>query len=61
METALRLVGDDVAQATEMLLNNQGVIPVELHSPSAPSSSSEEASTSSEDVTGQDRLSVYGL
>ncbi|XP_060778402.1 NEDD8 ultimate buster 1 [Neoarius graeffei] len=51
VETALRLVGDDVAQATEMLLNNQGVIPVELHSPSAPSSSSEEASTSSEDVT----------
>ncbi|XP_053491150.1 NEDD8 ultimate buster 1 [Ictalurus furcatus] len=51
VEVALRLVGDDVAQAAQLLLDNQGVIPSELHSPSAPSSSSEEPSTSSEDST----------
>ncbi|KAB5586470.1 hypothetical protein PHYPO_G00002040 [Pangasianodon hypophthalmus] len=49
VEAALGLVGDDVAQATQLLLDNQGVIPSELRSPSAPSSSSEEPSTSSED------------
>lgn len=55
MELALSLVGDDVAQATQLLLDNQGVIPLELRSPSAPSSSSEEPSTSSDDLTGEDR------
>lgn len=54
MEAALTLVGDDVAEATQLLLDNQGVIPSELRSPSAPSSSSEEPSTSSEDMTGVD-------
>lgn len=61
MEAALRLVGDDVAQAAQILLNNQGDSPSELRSPSAPSSSSEEPSTSSEDVAGQDHLSIYVL
>lgn len=61
MEAALTMVGDDVAQATQLLLDNQGVIPSELRSPSAPSSSSEEPSTSSEDLTGQDHLSIFQL
>ncbi|KAK3571631.1 hypothetical protein QTP86_015367 [Hemibagrus guttatus] len=51
VEMALSLVGDDVAQATQLLLDNQGVIPSELRSPSAPSSLSEEPSTSSDDLT----------
>lgn len=38
VEAALRLVGDDVAQATQMLLDSQGLIPPELLSPSPPSS-----------------------
>ncbi|XP_062848139.1 NEDD8 ultimate buster 1-like [Trichomycterus rosablanca] len=44
-EAALSLVGDDVRQATELLMENQGVIPPELRPPS----SSDEPSTSSED------------
>ncbi|XP_058252051.1 NEDD8 ultimate buster 1 isoform X2 [Hemibagrus wyckioides] len=51
VELALSLVGDDEAQATQLLIDNQGVIPSELRSPSAPSSSSEEPSTSSDDLT----------
>ncbi|KAF4087874.1 hypothetical protein AMELA_G00076350 [Ameiurus melas] len=44
----VRLAG---GQASPLLLDNQGVIPSELRSPSAPSSSSEDPSTSSEDST----------
>ncbi|TSK16088.1 NEDD8 ultimate buster 1 [Bagarius yarrelli] len=51
VELALRLMGDDIAQATQLLLDNRGVIPSELRSPSASSSSSEEPSTSSDDLT----------
>ncbi|XP_017334386.1 NEDD8 ultimate buster 1 [Ictalurus punctatus] len=47
----VRLMGDDVAQATPLLLDNQGVIPSELRYASAPSSLSEEPTTSSEDST----------
>ncbi|XP_016414043.1 NEDD8 ultimate buster 1-like [Sinocyclocheilus rhinocerous] len=47
-DSALRLMGDDLAQATQMLLDNQGVVPPDLLSPSPPSSSSEEPSTSSD-------------
>uniref|UniRef100_A0A672MNR8 UBA domain-containing protein n=1 Tax=Sinocyclocheilus grahami TaxID=75366 RepID=A0A672MNR8_SINGR len=47
-DSALRLMGEDLAQATQMLLDNQGVVPPELLSPSPPSSSSEEPSTSSD-------------
>lgn len=46
--SALRIMGDDLAQATQMLLDNQGVVPPDLLSPSPPSSSSEEPSTSSD-------------
>ncbi|KAM9488381.1 NEDD8 ultimate buster 1 isoform 1-T3 [Clarias gariepinus] len=49
VEEALRLMGDDISQATQLLLDYQGVIPAELRSPSQ-SSSSEEPSTSSEDT-----------
>lgn len=51
VELALSLMGDDLAQATQLLLDNHGVIPSELRSPSASSSSSEEPSTSSDDLT----------
>ncbi|KAI2644225.1 NEDD8 ultimate buster 1 [Labeo rohita] len=54
-DSALRIMGDDVVQATQMLLDNQGVVPPDLLSPSPPSSSSEEPSTSS-DSTGSSRL-----
>uniref|UniRef100_A0A673G4Z6 Negative regulator of ubiquitin-like proteins 1 n=1 Tax=Sinocyclocheilus rhinocerous TaxID=307959 RepID=A0A673G4Z6_9TELE len=54
-DSALRLMGDDLAQATQMLLDNQGVVPPDLLSPSPPSSSSEEPSTSS-DSTAWSRL-----
>ncbi|XP_073686976.1 NEDD8 ultimate buster 1 [Garra rufa] len=56
-DSALRIMGDDVAQATQMLLDNQGVLPPDLLSPSPPSSSSEEPSTSS-DSTGSSRQDV---
>lgn len=52
-ETALRLMGGDVQSATQLLLDNQGVLPTELLSESTPptstssSPSSEEPSTSS--------------
>ncbi|KAL6488990.1 hypothetical protein MHYP_G00027310 [Metynnis hypsauchen] len=52
VEAALRLVGDDVAQATQILLDNQGQVPPELLSPSPPSSSSEEPSTSDSTASG---------
>ncbi|XP_067233808.1 NEDD8 ultimate buster 1 [Chanodichthys erythropterus] len=47
-DSALRLMGDDLEQATQMLLDHQGAVPPELLSPSPPSSSSEEPSTSSD-------------
>ncbi|XP_071270464.1 NEDD8 ultimate buster 1-like isoform X1 [Salvelinus alpinus] len=47
-EAALKLTGGDVQGATQLLLDNQGVLPPELLSPSPPSSLSEEPSTSSE-------------
>ncbi|KAM6953451.1 NEDD8 ultimate buster 1 [Aplochiton taeniatus] len=47
-ESALRLTGGDVQSATQLLLDNQGVLPPELLSPSPPSPLSEEPSTSSE-------------
>ncbi|XP_056119605.1 NEDD8 ultimate buster 1 [Rhinichthys klamathensis goyatoka] len=46
-DSALRLMGDDLESATQMLLDHQGVVPPDLLSPSPPSSSSEEPSTSS--------------
>ncbi|MEQ2303108.1 hypothetical protein AMECASPLE_013336 [Ameca splendens] len=49
-EAALRLTGDDVQSATQLLLDNQGVLSPDLMSPpstSSPSPSSEDASTSS--------------
>lgn len=56
-DAALRIMGDDLAQATQMLLDNQGVVPPELLSPSPPSSSSEEPSTSSDSTaSGSSRL-----
>lgn len=61
MEAALTLVGDDVAHAAQLLLDHQGVIPSELRSPSAPSSSSEEPSTSSDDVTGLNHVDIFGM
>uniref|UniRef100_A0A671NI83 NEDD8 ultimate buster 1-like n=1 Tax=Sinocyclocheilus anshuiensis TaxID=1608454 RepID=A0A671NI83_9TELE len=51
-DSALSIMGEDLAQATQMLLDNQGVVPPDLLSPSPPSSSSEEPSTSS-DSTGE--------
>ncbi|GAA6090945.1 NEDD8 ultimate buster 1 [Tachysurus ichikawai] len=55
VKAALNLVGDDVAQAIQLLIDNQGVIPSELRTPSSPSSSPssspEEPSTSSDDLT----------
>ncbi|KAJ8010626.1 hypothetical protein DPEC_G00077030 [Dallia pectoralis] len=45
-EAALRLTGGDLQGATQLLLDNQGVLPPELLSPSPPSSLSEEPSTS---------------
>ncbi|XP_077075342.1 NEDD8 ultimate buster 1 isoform X2 [Siphateles boraxobius] len=45
-DSALRLMGDDLQLATQMLLDHQGVVPPDLLSPSPPSSSSEEPSTS---------------
>ncbi|KAI5106506.1 NEDD8 ultimate buster 1 isoform X2 [Silurus meridionalis] len=55
VEVALSLVEDDQAQAIQLLLDNQGIIPAVLRPPSAPSSapssSSDEPSTSSEDLT----------
>ncbi|RXN36471.1 NEDD8 ultimate buster 1-like protein [Labeo rohita] len=53
-DSALTIMGDDVVQATKLLLDNQGVVPPDLLSPSPPSSSSEEPSTSS-DSTGEIR------
>ncbi|KAK7118883.1 hypothetical protein R3I94_022407 [Phoxinus phoxinus] len=51
-DSALRLMGDDLELATQMLLDHQGVVPPDLLSPSPPSSSSEEPSTSSSsDIT----------
>lgn len=47
-DSALSIMGDDLAQATQMLLDHQGVVPPDLLSPSPPSSSSEEPSTSSD-------------
>ncbi|ROI48968.1 NEDD8 ultimate buster 1 [Anabarilius grahami] len=47
-DSMLRLMGDDLEQATQMLLDHQGAVPPELLSPSPPSSSSEEPSTSSD-------------
>ncbi|XP_062847303.1 NEDD8 ultimate buster 1-like [Trichomycterus rosablanca] len=58
VEAALSLVGGDVVQATQLLLDNQGFIPPELHSPSAPSLSSDEPSTSSEDSTASGSSSL---
>ncbi|XP_007233945.3 NEDD8 ultimate buster 1 [Astyanax mexicanus] len=52
VETALRLVDGDVVQATQILLDNTGMIPPELLSPSPPSSSSEEPSTSDSTASG---------
>ncbi|KAG1944424.1 NEDD8 ultimate buster 1 [Pimephales promelas] len=46
-DSALRLMGDDLESATQLLLDHQGVVPPDLLSPSPPSSSSEEPSTSS--------------
>lgn len=55
--SALRIMGDDLAQATQMLLDHQGVVPLDLLSPSPPSSSSEEPSTSSDSTaSGSSRL-----
>ncbi|XP_051543445.1 NEDD8 ultimate buster 1 isoform X2 [Myxocyprinus asiaticus] len=51
-DSALSLVGDDLPQATQMLLDLHGVVSPDLLSPSPPSSSSEEPSTSS-DATGE--------
>ncbi|XP_046880284.1 NEDD8 ultimate buster 1 isoform X2 [Hypomesus transpacificus] len=48
LEAALRLVGGDIPEATRLLLDNGGVIPPELLSPSPPSSHSDEASTSTD-------------
>ncbi|KAM4606508.1 NEDD8 ultimate buster 1 isoform 2-T2 [Polymixia lowei] len=47
-EAALRLTGGDVQLATQLLLDNQGLLSPDLISVSPPSSSSEEPSTSSE-------------
>ncbi|XP_019897391.2 NEDD8 ultimate buster 1 isoform X2 [Esox lucius] len=47
-EAALRMTGGDLHGATQLLLDNQGVLPPEVLSPSPPSSLSEEPSTSSE-------------
>ncbi|KAF4095506.1 hypothetical protein G5714_023109 [Onychostoma macrolepis] len=56
-DSALRIMGDDLALATQMLLDNQGVVPPDLLSPSPPSSSSEEPSTSSDSTaSGSSRL-----
>lgn len=59
VKAALNLVGDDVAQAIQLLIDNQGVIPSELRTPSSPSSSPssspEEPSTSSDDLTGKEQ------
>ncbi|XP_035650583.1 NEDD8 ultimate buster 1-like isoform X3 [Oncorhynchus keta] len=61
-EAALRLTGGDVQGATQLLLDNQGVLPPELLSPSPPSSLSEEPSTSSESAgsgsQGEDPMDV---
>ncbi|XP_063062829.1 NEDD8 ultimate buster 1 [Engraulis encrasicolus] len=51
VEAALRLTDWDPAQATQLLLDNQGCLPPELLSPSPPSTSSEEPSTSSDSTT----------
>lgn len=56
-DSALRLMGDDLEQATQMLLDYQGAVPPELLSPSPPSSSSEEPSTSS-DSTGETTIHI---
>ncbi|KAI4884118.1 hypothetical protein NFI96_032763 [Prochilodus magdalenae] len=56
VEAVLRLVDDDVAQATQILLDNQGQVPPELLSPSPPSSSSEEPSTSDSTASGSSSL-----
>ncbi|XP_043082335.1 NEDD8 ultimate buster 1 isoform X1 [Puntigrus tetrazona] len=55
-DSALRIMGDDLAQATQMLLDNLGKVPPELLSPSPPSSSSEEPSTSDSAASGSSRL-----
>ncbi|XP_076827383.1 NEDD8 ultimate buster 1 [Brachyhypopomus gauderio] len=52
VEAALRLTGDDVVNATQMLLDNVGLLPPDLLSPSPPSSSSEEPSTSDSTASG---------
>ncbi|XP_072536091.1 NEDD8 ultimate buster 1 isoform X2 [Salminus brasiliensis] len=56
VEAALRVVEGDVVQATQILLNNQGLLPPDLHSPSSPSSSSEEPSTSDSTASGSSSL-----
>ncbi|KAM6970826.1 NEDD8 ultimate buster 1 isoform 2-T3 [Tautogolabrus adspersus] len=50
-EAALRLTGGDVQSATQLLLDNQGVLPPELLSVSPPSSSSSPSPTSEEPST----------
>uniref|UniRef100_A0A6Q2XZP3 UBA domain-containing protein n=1 Tax=Esox lucius TaxID=8010 RepID=A0A6Q2XZP3_ESOLU len=54
-EAALRMTGGDLHGATQLLLDNQGVLPPEVLSPSPPSSLSEEPSTSSESA-GEDPM-----
>lgn len=56
VEMALRLVEGDVVQATQILLNNSGLLPPELLSPSPPSSSSEEPSTSDSTASGSSSM-----
>lgn len=48
-EAALRLTGGDVQSATQLLLDNQGVLSPELLSVSPPSTSSSSSSPSSEE------------
>lgn len=48
-EAALRLTGGDVQSATQLLLDNQGVLPPELLSVSPPTSSSSASTPSSEE------------
>ncbi|XP_066540174.1 NEDD8 ultimate buster 1 [Hoplias malabaricus] len=55
-EAALKLVGDDVPLATQILLDNQGQLPPELLPPSPPSSSSEEPSTSDSTASSSSSL-----
>lgn len=56
VEAALKLVEGDIVQATQILLDNQGQLPPELLTPSPPSSSSEEPSTSDSTASGSSSM-----